>query len=141
LLKNIIFVDTSAIYAISNKKDKHHQEAVDFVLSLPRKIKLSISNYVFVETWCLLSSHLGWQAALAFYDDVLSKAFHVIDVQEIHLLTARKIMDKYSDHSLSLADTTSFALMEHLGISRTLSFDYHFKIYRKADGTGFEVLP
>jgi predicted nucleic acid-binding protein len=50
-------------------------------------------------------------------------------------------MDKYADQALSLVDATSFALMEHSGITRALSFDYHFRIYRKADGSNFEILP
>jgi predicted nucleic acid-binding protein len=141
LLRNIIFVDTSAIYAICNKDDKHHQEAVNFVSSLPPYLKLVISNYVFVETWCLLNAHLSWKAALAFYDDVLSKAFHLIDIQEADILASRKIMDKYADQSFSLVDATSFALMEHLGITRAFSFDSHFRIYRKPDRNHFEILP
>ncbi len=141
MLNNIIFVDTSAIYAVSNKQDKHHKQAVDFVSSLPGDIKLIISNYVFVETWSLLNSRISWDAALAFYDEVLSKSFHLIDVSEMQLLSARKITEKYADHALSMVDATSFALMEYMGINKAFAFDYHFRIYRKADGTSFEILP
>ena len=141
MLRNIIFVDTSAIYAICNKSDKHHREAVKFVSHLPPHEKLVISNYVFVETWSLLNNHLGWSAALGFYDDVLSKAFQIIDIQEADILAARRIINKYADQRFSLIDATSFALMEQLEISKAFAFDSHFKIYRQSDGSPFEVFP
>ena len=47
------------------------------------------------------------------------------------------------NQDFSLVDRTSFALMQRLGISRVITFDSDFAIYRYGRGRrlAFEVLP
>jgi predicted nucleic acid-binding protein len=141
LPKNTIFVDTSAIYALSDKGDQCHQLATQFFASLSPHIQLVISDFVLLESWMLIDRRVGRHPALTFYNDALTGVFDIIKIRRANLLAASRIMEKYADQDFSLADCTSFNLMEYLHINRVFTFDSHFKIYRKTDGTSFEILP
>ena len=89
----------------------------------------------------IISRNLGRKAAVTFYNDALSGTFDIIKIRRNDLFAAARIMDKYADQDFSLADCTSFSLMEYLGINRVFTFDSHFRIYRKSNGGSFQVLP
>ena len=58
------------------------------------------------------------------------------------LILADEIAARFSDQTFSIVDRTSFAVMERLGISRVISFDDDFVIYRFGPdkSRAFEVL-
>ena len=58
------------------------------------------------------------------------------------LEAAWTIGERFPDQDFSLVDRTSFALMERLGISRVISFDADFAVFRYGHGrkSAFEVL-
>ena len=141
LQKNTIFVDTSAVYALADDDDSLHKKASDFYSSLKSNVQLIISDFVLLESWSLINNRTGRHAALTFYEDALSGVFDIIKVRHSDLLAAKRIMRKYADQDFSLVDCTCFSLMESLNIDCVFTFDSHFRIYRKADGTAFEVLP
>ena len=59
-----LFVDTGAWYALVDKNDPDHKEAVSFIRN--NKIPLLTTNFVFDETITLLRSRLGWSVAKEF---------------------------------------------------------------------------
>jgi predicted nucleic acid-binding protein len=132
-----VFVDTSAWFAASNRKDRYHQRALD-LMSGPDE--LVTSSFVVVETWLLLNSRLGFGAAEKFV--TWWGAATLEFVKPVDFDYARQMPEGFGDQFFSLVDRTSFALMERLGISRAISFDDDFVVYRYGPGRGqaFEVL-
>jgi predicted nucleic acid-binding protein len=134
-----VFVDTSAWFAASNRKDRYHQRALDLMSGLD---DLVISSFVVVETWLLLNSRLGFGAAEKFVTYIWWGAATLEFITSVDFDYARQMPQGFEDQFFSLVDRTSFALMQRLGISRVISFDDDFVIYRYGPGRGqaFEVL-
>ena len=135
-----IFVDTSAWFAAANRKDACHIKAKD-VLRVARHVVTS--DFVLVETWLLLKNRVSFQAAQSFWAAVQTgDAIRVEKIAQLDLDNAWTIGQRFQDQQYSLVDLTSFVVMEWLAISRVISFDNDFVIYRygPARDRAFEVL-
>jgi predicted nucleic acid-binding protein len=133
-----VFVDTSAWFAAVNLKDRHHERASTLVAAEDRLIT---STFVLVETWLYCkarspsplrrNSAIIRAGAAALEQETMSDLEH-----------AWRMPSMFEDQSFSLFDRTSFAMMERLGISKVISFDDDFVIYRFGPDRrqAFEVL-
>ncbi|HLH72180.1 MAG TPA: PIN domain-containing protein [Chloroflexota bacterium] len=54
---------------------------------------------------------------------------------------AHRLIAKYSNLPMDLADATLVALAEARGLKRVFTLDRHFAVYRFADRDSFEVVP
>ena len=135
-----VFVDTWAWYALVNRSDRHHSLARETLLSLLKEsAALVTSNFVFDETITLIRYHIGYQAAVRFYEilqELCRKGNLVfIRVSEEHEQEAWRLFRVYKDVSVSFTDCTSFAIMHLSGIEYAFTGDRHFTIL------GFSILP
>ncbi|HED03565.1 MAG TPA: PIN domain-containing protein [Candidatus Fraserbacteria bacterium] len=139
----MIFVDSSAFYALADGDDRHHQSAKDFYRAIITSRRLITTDYILLECWYLLESRLNRDAAIAFWDGLRSGIVEMIKVELQDLEQARGIIERFSDQTFSLVDATSFALMEREGLLQVFTFDAHFRIYRFGEGNRryFEVFP
>lgn len=92
--------------------------------------ELVTSDHVLVETWRLLRSRLGFDAAERFWDGLRLGPARIEPILERDLEGAWQIGRAFPDQDFSLVDRTSFALMERLGVSRAVAFDDDFAVYR-----------
>jgi predicted nucleic acid-binding protein len=125
-----VFVDTSAFYAIADEDDRYHKDALSTLEASISAEPVITSDHVVVESWLLIGSRLGRQAAMRFWDGVSIDVFTVVGVTAEDFRRARDIAQEWSDQAFSLVDCTSFALMERLDVRRALAFDKHFRIIR-----------
>jgi uncharacterized protein len=122
-----VFVDTSAWFASANAKDRHHERASELLLS---QAALVTSTFVLVETWLLLQSKIGYYVAESFAGLVRSGAARLEHVTTEDVENAWRIATMFRDQRFPLVDRASFAMMERLGMSKVISFDDDFIIYR-----------
>lgn len=125
-----IFVDTGAFYALADKSDKNHLQAVKLYSPRVKKDFFVTSHYVLVETWFLLQSKLSYSVAQNFWRSLRRGIAQLVTIEPSDLDQAWKISQKFSDLEFSLVDCTSFALMEKLDINVVFTFDRHFSVYR-----------
>ena len=125
-----IFVDTGAFYALADKGDRNHSTARNVFEARGIAGDLITSDYVFVESWCLIRARLGRNAAMQFWDAMQSDVVRTYGVTSKDLSSARAIAASWPDQDFSLVDCTSFALMERLRLDEALAFDSHFRVYR-----------
>ena len=125
-----IFVDTGAFYALADIGDRNHSVAKSVFEVRGMAGDLVTSDYVFVETWCLIRARLGRGAAIQYWDAMQSDVVTTHGVTTKDLSQARAIASSWPDQDFSLIDCTSFALMERLRLDEALAFDNHFRIYR-----------
>jgi predicted nucleic acid-binding protein len=122
-----VFVDTSAWFAAANVKDRHHKRAGELLFGQPR---LVTSTFVMVETWLLLQSRMSFSVAENFTELARSGAAGLEHTTMEDVESAWQIASIFRDQSFSLVDRASFAMMERLQMSKVISLDDDFVIYR-----------
>ena len=122
----MIFLDTSAIYALADERDAHHRDAVDlFSAALENTEELLVHNYVLVESAFLLQRRIGLSSVLQFFDD--AKAFKVHWIREEDHDNAVALLAPRGRRGLSLVDCMSFVVMRDYGVQDSLAFDSDFE--------------
>jgi len=126
----VIFVDTSAFYALEVEDDINHLKALNFVrkeLSTGKHGLLITSEYVLDECLTLLRMRYGIESALEFYDKIRrSKSLRIIWVNEELFNETFKFFKKNRKFKWSFTDCVSFTIMDKLGIVKAFTFDENF---------------
>jgi predicted nucleic acid-binding protein len=125
----LIFVDTSALFAVANAKDEDFKRARDFLSQLAKeKVTLLVSNFIIAESYTLMLRKIGRDKAIEYVKNLRDTA-EIERVSEDDENKAWQIILRYRDKDFSYVDATSFAVMERLGIKDAFSFDVHFEQY------------
>jgi len=131
-----VFVDTSGLYALVDRKDAHHATARAVVERLLRAgRRLVATDYVLAETVNLANARSGTRVAIRVLDLIEQSAGIRIEWIGTSRFDITKVFfRRYADHSYSFTDCTSFVLMRELKLSQALTTDHHFS------QAGFETL-
>jgi uncharacterized protein len=122
----IIFVDTSALYALLDRDDANHSKAkVAWSNALHPDNILVTTNYVLIESYALIQHRLGVEAARRFHEDMLPVIGVEWIVESVHRAGVSAFLAA-SRRKLSLVDCVSFEIMHTLGIKSVFAFDPHF---------------
>lgn len=125
----MIIVDTGIWLALSNSRDKHHHAAVDKLKEV--KEPLATTWPVLTEACHMIRMQAGVYYANKFVRQVLSGPCYVWDIAAEYRLRIPKLMHKYRDLPMDLADASLVLLAEHLNDGRILSTDRRdFRSYR-----------
>ncbi len=131
----MIFVDTSAFYALLDGDDTEHFRALKLWEREPPGVgSLVTTNYVELESMALLQSRFGMPAVRVFRDAILPLV-RIEWIDEIVHAQAVSAFIAADRRGLSLVDLSSFETMRRLEIRSAFPFDRHFRQY------GFETLP
>ena len=124
---SLVFVDTSAFFALLMSADRAHQQASQTFRRLQElQASLVTSSYVLVETYALLGRRAGLAAVRGFrdgFEDLLETVWVDEGLHErgLDLLLERK------SEQLSLVDATSFLVIRERDADRVFAFDRHFE--------------
>jgi uncharacterized protein len=122
----MIFVDTSAWYAVFSRRDVNHPAAMQAIRSI--REQLITTDYVVSETLTLLQARGETHRAIAFGRRVIEGGWARIErIDHEHFNSAWNIFQTFRDKNWSFTDCASRVIMERLGISRALAFDDHFR--------------
>lgn len=130
-----IYVDTSALIAVLDAADRHHQAAATTWTALVSGNEpLLASNYVLLETAAIVQRRSGL-ASLSVLERGIVPVLTIIWVTEaVHQAAVNAVL-MANRRDLSLVDCISFTLLQNLGINRVFTFDPHFQ------EQGFQCLP
>lgn len=119
------FVDTSAIVALVDAKDRNHALARQTLQRLAAaKMPLATSTDVIDEVITLVRRRLGHAAAVTAGEALLrSRWCRLMEVDLATREAAWSIFVRYDDQLFSFTDCTSFALMRTLGATEAFTFD------------------
>lgn len=128
-----VLVDTSALYALLDRDDVHHEQAATF-LADHRDEELLTHNYVILESSAVIGRRLGAQAVRHLLERIVP-ALRVVWVdEELHQAAVSALLAQPSS-TVSLVDHVSFEVMRRQAIAAALAFDRDFA------GAGFATVP
>ena len=131
----MIFIDTSAFYALLDGDDAEHSRALRlWEKEPPVEGGLVTTNYVVLESMALLQTRLGMPAVRVFRDAILPLV-RIEWIDEAVHAQAVSALIAADRRGLSLVDLSGFETMRRLGIRSAFTFDRHFRQY------GFQTLP
>ena len=119
----MIFLDTSLIYALADRRDEFHEVArARFDLALQSRRALVTHSYVLVESVALMQRRLDVQTALEF-----SRNAAALEVEWVGARLHRQALAALSAGAgTSFVDQVSFAVMRRRGITEALTLDADF---------------
>lgn len=122
----IVYVDTSALYALLVSDDMMHDRARSGFQRLAQdNARLVTTSYVLVETTALLQRRVGLQAVVDFQMR-LEPLLDVIWVDaQWHAKGGQRLL-AHGSRDVSLVDCLGFEVMEAKGIKIAFAFDRHF---------------
>jgi predicted nucleic acid-binding protein len=120
-----VFVDTSALYALIDESDAHHDDAASQYRRLLGEAQLVTTNYVLVEADQLIRRRLGNEAGDRLRDALLPPV-SIVWVDEATHQSALEAQ-RSGGAEVSLVDHVSFVVMQRMAIAQALAFDADFE--------------
>ena len=122
----MIFLDTSAIYAMADREDPRHEQTKElFQGLLEAGEEILTHNYVLVEAIALIQRRLGLEAAVNLARD--ARAFNIEWADEATHEEAVRRLARSGKQGISLVDQVSFLVMRRRGVRTALAFDPDFE--------------
>lgn len=122
-----VWVDTSALLAVLDADDRHHDRARAVWVELLQSGAVPVlSSYVLVEICALAQRRLGLEALRVLHEDVMPLMQVMWVDEETHRLGMTALLTA-NRRRLSLVDCVSFVLMRRAGINEVFAFDEHFR--------------
>lgn len=122
----MIFLDTSAIYALADVSDPFHRTVRErFEALVDADEEILTHNYVLVETMALLQTRLGQAVAVKFAHDARAFEIDWVD-QATHEEAVRELASR-GGRRVSLVDRVSFIVMRRRRVRTALALDADFE--------------
>jgi hypothetical protein len=135
-----LIVDAGALYAQADADEPRHM-VVAAVLKQEREA-LVTSELAVAEADYLILERLGIDVELAFIDDLAAGTFVVECLSREEMRAARRLVERYRDLRMGLADASLVLLADRYRSTRLLSFDERaFRTIAPLAGGAFTLLP
>ena len=123
-MRNSVLWDSSAILAVIDETDGHHEQALKVLRGPIRKTVPFITSYIEVEAHALLLARVGRTMAREW---LTRGAMHVVRPTPDEEAAARQLVVQHTDKDWSLCDALSFVVIESRGARGAFAFDRHFR--------------
>lgn len=133
-------MDTSGILSLVDASDPRHRDVRAAVE--PERFPYVVSPFVLAEVDYLAMTRWGVERQLQVLDLLVAPPFQLaaFDADDLHV--ARRIVARYADQSIGLADASIVVLAHRHRTRRVLTLDErHFRVLRGPGGHPFTVLP
>ena len=129
-------VDTGPLVAFFDRSERHHAWAIETIEEL--EPPLLVCEPVLAEASYLLGQYPKAQDAIfqLLQNGAVRVAFHIDE----HLSELRKLLQKYRDTPMSLADACVVRMAEVFPRHAILTLDADFSMYRKQGKTPLPIL-
>lgn len=124
-----VFIDTSALVALFDRKDRNHLQARAILKKIQNdRTNMIMTDYIFDECITTVLSAIGHHAAVTAGEFVLSsKIVEIAWLDESAKMKAWEFFRRHADKLYSFTDCTSFIFMKELRINKYFSFDGDFR--------------
>ena len=123
-----MIIDTSALYAVVDRRDPNHVIAARFLRRYSERGVFILSNHVFDEIMTLVKTRLGVSVALQLGIRLRnSRHMEMIIFGQREEIATWHLFSRYTDKGWSYTDCASLALARQLGVDQAFAFDHHFR--------------
>lgn len=131
MMKNKIFIDTSAFISLGDKDDRDHINISSLFNKITKQgADLITTGYIYAETINLIKRKKNSYFAIKMGDLIReSEIVEVYSPGNADKELAWNIFKKYSDQDFSYTDCVSFAVIQNLKIEQALTLDKDFEIF------------
>jgi hypothetical protein len=131
-----VFVDTSGLYALVDRRDSRHTLAREIVIGLVKAgRRLVVTDQIVAESATLANARSGAHVALRVLDLVEQSAGIRIEwIGPARFDATKTFFRRHADHGYSFTDCSSFVVMRELKLRSALTSDGHFVV------AGFDAL-
>ena len=136
----MIVLDTGGLYAALDANEALHGRAVAALVAAtaPRVL----SPFVLAELDYLIASRVGHQAQMALIDEVARGAYQLELFSSEDVGHAKRIMERYADLRIGLADASVVVLANrHRTLELLCTDERHFRALRGTGGKPFRLRP
>ena len=132
-----VLVDAGALIALLDGDDAEHERCVDAL----KRIRDPLATVwpALTEAMHLLADTRGGPDALC--DMVSDGVLKLVQLETADLARIKALMQKYRDRPMDFADAALVCAAERERLTRILTFDSDFEIYRLPRRTRFTLLP
>jgi hypothetical protein len=136
----VIVLDTGGLYAALDANEGLNGRTVAaLVASAPPRV---ISPFVLAELDYLIGNRVGHQAQMALVDEVARGAYQLELFSAEDVGHAKRIMERYADLRIGLADASVVVLANrHRTLDLLCTDERHFRALRGTGGKPFRLLP
>jgi len=136
----MIVLDTGGLYAALDANETLHGRAVAALVAA--RPPLLRSPFVLAELDYLIGTRVGHPAQLSLADEVTRGAYQLEPFTSEDLGHARRIMERYADLRIGLADASVVVIANRYRTLDVLCTDQrHFRALRGLDGKPFRLRP
>jgi predicted nucleic acid-binding protein len=128
-----MFLDSSYVIALVNKKDQHHEQAMEMARVLGEPL-LVTTDAILLEIGNGLARNFKAEAIGVIEEFLSSDEVQIISVDTRLFQKGFDLYKSYQDKAWGLVDCISFVVMQERGITDALTTDSHF------GQAGFNVL-
>ncbi len=121
-----LFVDTSYILALINRRDQYHARAQELARQFAGS-PLVITNAILFEVGNALCGRFRTEAAQAIREFQTDPLCELVWLTPDGFEAALCLFESRRDKEWSLVDCASFHLMQTSGLASALTFDQHFQ--------------
>jgi predicted nucleic acid-binding protein len=136
----VIVLDTGGLYAALDANEVLHGRAVAaLVAAKPPRV---LSPFVLAELDYLIARRVGLQGQMALIDEVARGAYQLELFSSEDVVDAKRIMERYADLRIGLADASVVVLAKrHRTLELLCTDERHFRVLRGTGGKAFRLLP
>lgn len=127
----LVFVDTSALIALSTSTDRSHGIATEYFRNaIGEGTRFIVGRPVLVEYIDGVAKRIGKTQAIGDLRTLESTAVIRIEPEtEDDWRVGRGLFLRYDDQTIDLTDSLSFAMMDRLGLKEAFTFDRDFAMH------------
>ena len=131
-----VLVDAGALVAFLDEDDGEHERCVEAL----KRVRDPLATVwpALTEAMHLLADTP--QGSNALCDMVFDEALKLLPLEGSEMARIKQLMEKYRDLPMDFADAALVRAAERDGLTRIVTFDRHFGVYRLPRRTMFTVL-
>jgi predicted nucleic acid-binding protein len=135
----VTLTDAGPLVALIDADEADHERCIEALaqLSLP----LLTTWPAFTEAMYLLGRTEGWHGQEPLWRLTLREDLVIAQPSAAASKRAARLMERYADRPMDLADATLVALAEERRLKRIFTLDADFHIYRLHGRQAFEIVP